>query len=388
MRILISAGELSGDEHGASLVRSLRALLPEVELFGMGGSNLRSAGLELLVDADKQASVMGFSELLGKLGAVRSAFRTLERALIERRPACLVIINYSDFNLRLARRAKQLGIPVLFYIPPQVWAWREGRIRAIRACVDRLAVIFPFEADYYRERGVEQVTYVGHPTLDSLPSRRITPDEREKLLLSAGLDPRKPVVVFFPGSRTREIAVHLPVMISGFREIRVRRPDVQALFNATSPEIAAEWHTAAAAMRGVAVVSFDSLKALQCGTAGCIKSGTSNLQAALTGLPFVMVYRASRISALLVRALVKVQAFSIVNIIRPNTVTELLQDNLNSETICREVLALLENSAVREGQLKGFREIHAALAESESRPSFHPEDNVSTRVARLVLELC
>lgn len=389
MKVLISAGELSGDEHGAPLVAALRRLSPQLEIKGMGGRNLARAGIELLVDAERAGSVMGFSELLGKISSVWQAFGTMRRALAEWKPDALVIINYSDFNLALAKRAKKLSIPVLFYIPPQVWAWRSGRVETMKKVVDKLALIFPFEKKFYQDRGVTSAVYVGHPLTESMAARKLSKAERDAFVVEElKLDPARPIALFFPGSRRKEIAVHLLPMVRGFAQLRVKRPEVQGVIGLASENYRDYIYTllrdANIDSAGISIVQTDSLKLLQTADAGIIKSGTSNLQAAYCGLPFSMLYVASAFSAFLVRRFVSLKSFSIVNILRPGTITELLQDRANPDNVAAELERLLFDQGERDKMSRAFYEIRESLSGADTLPTFADCGSPSERTARLV----
>ncbi|MCB0338829.1 MAG: hypothetical protein KDD53_04455, partial [Bdellovibrionales bacterium] len=228
-KVFISVGEHSGDLHAGSLVDALRALNPEVDIRAMGGSALRSRGVELIVDSEKSASVMGFTEVVGRLGKISAALNLVKLELKKWRPDVLVIIDFADFNLRLAKFARSIGIPVLYFIPPKVWAWRKGRIRTMQKYVDQVAVIFPFEKDYFEKAGLKRVVYVGHPFLEDFRQAQGEALSRSEFLGSIGLDPDKPLVAVLPGSRRFEVERHLPLVLDALDLIYERHPEIQAV---------------------------------------------------------------------------------------------------------------------------------------------------------------
>jgi lipid-A-disaccharide synthase len=221
LKILIVAGEASGDRHGARLAAEIQHLLPQAQFVGIGGEALAARGVKLLARAEDLA-VVGLTEVMGRLPAVIRALWEINRVLREDRAALVILIDFPDFNFLVARLAAWRGVPVMYYISPQVWAWRRGRVRTIARYVDRLAVIFPFEEEFYRRRGV-QATFVGHPLMETLPEL----PSRERLLRGWGLDPRRFTLALLPGSRGSEIERHLPVMLAAARLIRAAIPEAQ-----------------------------------------------------------------------------------------------------------------------------------------------------------------
>lgn len=388
MKIVISAGELSGDEHGAGLARALQDRIPGVALRGMGLRNLRQAGMELVVDAEKTGAVMGFTEVLAGGRRILSAWRQMKQLLADWKPDALVIINYSEFNLHLARVAKGLGIRVMFYIPPQVWAWRAGRVKKIDRYVDTVVCIYPFERAFYESKGCSKAVFVGHPFVDLFRTQKLPKSAQRQLLESHGFDPGKPVVALFPGSRRKEIHNHLEFIHRSFRLIRQQVPEMQGMLVSANASWAEEIKSKLPADSGIRVVHGDSLALLQCAAIGLIKSGTSNLQATFAGVPFFMYYTGSYLNALLVRVLVPhMKYFSIVNILRPGTVREMAKTTLVPETAANELVRLFRDVQYRETQLQGFREIVSALSTPDALPGFEQTSSASDRAALLVLEM-
>lgn len=347
--LMIIAGEASADAHGAGLVRALRRRRPDLACFGVGGPALRDAGVEIIVDAAALA-VVGITEVAVKARALADALGRVRRALARRRPGLLVLIDLPDFNLMVAATARRLGIPVLYYIGPQIWAWRPGRIRQIARRVDHMAVILPFEAPLYRRHGVP-VTFVGHPLMDAAPP--------------PGVEPKgAPRVGLLPGSRDREIERHLPEMLAAAEAVARQRPDVRwtvsiapgvdpafvhRIIAAADPTVSLE--TASGGVRDILARS----------TLVVAASGTVTLEAAVAGTPTVIVYKVSALSYRLGRALIRVPFIGLANLIAgAPVVPELIQDQVTGENIAGHVLALLQNPARR-------RAMRTALARVRQR---------------------
>ena len=228
-RMLIVTGEASGDLHGAHLVRAIKRRLPDAQISGVGGAHLKAEGVALLSSSDELA-VVGVVEVLKKLGVVWSVFRKLTRFLKEERPDLVMLVDYPDFNLRLARVAHKLGIPVVYYISPQVWAWRSSRVKLIQRVVTKMIVIFPFEQEFYRRRGVD-VEWIGHPLVESVRSSLTKAQFCER----HGLAPERPILCLLPGSRDSEVERLLPVMIAAAQHIRKQQPETQFILPVAPP---------------------------------------------------------------------------------------------------------------------------------------------------------
>jgi lipid-A-disaccharide synthase len=339
--IYISTGEASGAEHAARLVRACRELAGEADALrvtGMGGAALREAGVEAVADLSGRG-IMGFTEVLGHLPAIRRALRTVTAHLAEDPPDAVVLVDYPGFHLRLARwiRRNLPGRPVLYYIAPKAWAWKENRVRTLRATVDRLLVIFPFEEAWFAERGVPAV-YVGNPTADAVEDVPARDAARRAL----GLPPRAPVLAMLPGSRPGEVARMLPVFLEAARRLRRRHPDlVPAL--ALAPGLRAEDppfrdHRT----DDVRVVSGESRLLMRAADAVLAKSGTTTLEAALLGTPTVVAYRTGRISARIARAVVRLPDFSLPNILSgTRIVPEYIQEAATPEALAEGLGSLL-----------------------------------------------
>jgi lipid-A-disaccharide synthase len=356
-RILLSAGEASGDRLGAGLALALRERAPAVELVGMGGERMAEAGVRL-VARSADVAVVGFAEVLQRLPALLAARRALEHVLASERPDLFVPIDFPDFHLRLAARAARAGTPVVYFVSPQLWAWRRGRIRAIRRDVRRMLVLFPFEERFYEAAGVP-VTFVGHPAVDD-PPLAVAPDELRR---RAGLAADRPVVALLPGSRPSEVSRLLPVLLGAAALLSSRRPAPQFLVPIARGLDGASVKQAIAAARidGVATTS-DFPAVLSLCTAGAVTSGTASLEAALAGLPMVVVYRMAPLSYLVGRMLVRVDHIALPNLVAgERVVPELIQGACTPESVARELAALLDRPAERERQRARLSEVRARL---------------------------
>lgn len=329
--ILMLAGEPSGDLHGARVARALLRLLPEVRLVGLGGAGMAAEGVELMAGLE-QLAVMGFAEVARHL----PFFWGLERkvsALLDQGGVDLVLpIDYPGFNLRIARKARKKGIPVLYYIAPQVWAWKASRAHRLARDARKIAVILPFEEEIFRGAGGDAV-FVGHPLLEEeapLPSR-------EEFAAVAGLDPARPILALFPGSRHQEIRRHLDLFIRTGENILAARPDIQ-LALARAPSLPAE------ALTGHEIPLLEDPRALLHHAAGAlVKSGTTTLQAALAGTPFVTVYKTHPFTFFLAKRLVRVPHVALANLVAGRRVVpEVLQGGATPERLSELLLPLLD----------------------------------------------
>ena len=379
LRILISAGEASGDRLGAGLARALLRRRPDLELMGMGGHEMEEAGVRIVQPASEIA-VVGIFEVLSHLGAIRRAMRELTRCLEVQKPDLLVPIDSPEFNLRLAARAGRAGVGVVYFVSPQIWAWRPGRLTQIKRLVRRMLVLFPFESRLYQEAGVP-VTFVGHPGVERFQE---VPD-REPLLLRAGLDPARPVVALLPGSRRGEIRRLLPPMLGAARRLRRGRPELQFLVPParTLPERMLSSQVERSGLEGIRVHSGDYPQILTACAAGAVSSGTASIEAALAGLPAVVVYRVLPLTYLLARLLVRVEHAAMPNLIAGHRVIpELIQGQCNAENIAGALAGFLDDPSSADRVRRGLAEVReqlgppgafdraaeAVLAEAERRP--------------------
>lgn len=334
---MLVAGEASGDARGAELVRVLLQRSPSVELFGMGGVHLREAGMGVAYDIAKVAGV-GFWEVIGSLRRLWLAYRLMRRMLSERRPDLLILIDFPEFNMRLARVARRRGVAVLYYVSPQVWAWRRYRIRKIASRVDAMAVVFPFEADLYRSFGMRDVAFVGHPLVDAVSPGK----DRAASLRAMGLDDGKLTVAMMPGSRTKEVASLTGPMVEAAGRLAEER-DVQfILIRASTIERGDLERAAAGASATVRVADGGGYDALAAADLVWVASGTATLEAGLLQKPMVIIYRLSPLSYWLGRLLVRVDHIGMVNIIAgERVVPELIQNEVTADRIVAETRRLL-----------------------------------------------
>ncbi|MDR3089641.1 MAG: lipid-A-disaccharide synthase [Desulfobulbaceae bacterium] len=375
--IMIVAGEASGDAHGASLARAMGALAPAASFVGMGGLEMRRAGVEILFDAG-QIAVMGAVEVIAKLPTIFTALRLLRRALRERRPALLIVIDLPDFNLRLAKQAKTLGIPVLYYITPQVWAWRAGRLRTIRERADRLAVILPFEEEFFRARGLV-AHYVGHPLLDQEAPKSTPAQFRERL----GIAEDCLCIGLLPGSRLRELTSLLPIFLRAAALLRQRRPERLAiLIPVASTVTEADLDAAGLAeyrdVLDIYTVNEDRRALMAACRAVIAASGTVALELALCDTPMVVCYKVSLITYLLGKMLVHVPHFSLVNLIAEKRIApELLQREVTPENIVAHLMPLIDDGPTRQTMLAGLELARTRLG----------APGASARVASMAMEM-
>lgn len=336
-KIMISVGEASGDLHGASIATELKKIKPNIKLFGMGGKAMREAGVELSHDfAD--LDVMGFVEVIKNLPRFFRLRDELVEIMKKEKPDVLLIIDYPDFNMRLAKCAKKLGIPILSYIPPSAWAWRKGRAKSVAKLVNKIASIFPFEAEVYRAAGAD-VTFVGHPLLDIVkPS--MTKEEACQFF-AANIE--KPIVLLLPGSRKQEITGLLPIMLESAEKMLQENPDCQFFLPAAST-ISSEMLQSILNNYKVKVhlTSENIYDLMNIADTAIAASGTVTLEAAILGLPVVVVYKMSAITYFIGKLLVKIPHISLPNIVmEERMIPELLQDEVTAENVAKEARCLL-----------------------------------------------
>ncbi len=359
MRILISAGEASGEVYGAKLMEALRHEaadrgLEAPEFFGVGGETMRAAGCDLVVDAHEIA-VVGLAEVVEHLPRIYRRFRHVVREAERRKPDAAVLIDFPDFNFRLAKELHKRGIPVIYYVSPQLWAWRPSRIELVRKYVSKMLVIFPFEEKFYRERGID-AEYVGHP-LAALAAPNIS---REEFAANYGLDPAREWIALLPGSRRGEVSRILPTLLGA---AQLLGPDYVYIVPVAST-LSADWMTTFLRSYSGPPITFtrDARAMLLHARVAAVASGTSTLEAALIGTPFTMVYRVAPLTWSLGRRLVKVDRFAMVNLIAErDVVTELVQDDLTAEQVAAQLRGLLPDGVAREKMLADFREVRQKL---------------------------
>ena len=355
--IMVVAGEASGDQHAAGLVRALQRKAPHLRFFGMGGSQLREAGVELLHDA-REVSVMGITEVLPRLPRILRILRDLGRVAAERRPACAILVDIPDFNLRLARKLRALGIPVAYYISPMIWAWRRGRVHTIAKRVDRMLCILPFEVPFYRDAGVA-ARYVGSPVLESVPAPASVQEFRERL----GLSPSRPTLALLPGSRQSELRRLLPAMVQTARQLAAERPDLQIVVPVapTLERSEIEAHFAGSGLTP-SLVDGRAPEAVGASDVAVVASGTAVLEAGLMLRPMVVVYRVSWLTGLIGRLLLRVAHVALVNLLAGRRlVPELLQGDATPARILAEVRRVWSDGPERQAMVQGLSEVRGAL---------------------------
>lgn len=373
-RIMIVAGEASGDIYGADLVQKALALDSGVDFFGIGGSRMREAGVTTLVDCSELA-VMGLVEVLKHFNVISSAFLRLKKILQHDPPDLLLLIDYPGFNLRLAKVAKKAGVKVLYYISPKVWAWKAGRIKKIAATVSRMAVIFPFEVPLYEKVGVP-VRFVGHPMLD-LVNVTMTRDEAAA---SFSLDPARKIIGLFPGSRRSEIERILPAILASASLLQERFPGSQFVLPlaSTLSENDIRPHLEQAGLTPIITRGriHDLIRACD---AVISVSGTVTLEVALVGTPMVIIYRLAPLTYEVAKRVVRIKHIGLCNIVAGETVVrELIQDQANPEEIAGEIARLLTDQTYRDTMTKKLGNMRAQLGCG----------GAAENVARLALELC
>jgi lipid-A-disaccharide synthase len=351
--LFIIAGETSGDQHGAAMVRILRQDFPGLSIFGVGGEHLRAAGVETLFDVEA-LNVVGLVEVLAKIPSALLMARRLLRAARERGVRVVVLIDSPGFNLPFARWAKQAGLRVVYYVSPQIWAWRQNRVRKVARRVDKMLTLFPFEVPFYTAAGVD-AEYVGHPFLDCLPGL----PERSQAAQTLGLDAQRPVVVLLPGSRRREVERLLEPMLAALSLIRNSLPEVQGILPA-APTVSDTVQQIVSGFSGaLTVVHQQSLEALCAADFAFVASGTATLEAGLIGTPMVIVYQVNHLTAWLARRLVRVPRIGLINIVAGRQVVpELLQEAVSPCTMAAMALSVLQDPAEAQrirGELTALR---------------------------------
>jgi len=338
LRFLMVAGESSGDMYGADVALALRGRFPDCEIFGLGGQRMRQAGVELEGDI-RHTAAMGPLAALAQIGALFKVFRRLVDRIETSVPDAAILIDFPDFNLRLAKRIKAANIPIIYFISPQVWAWRASRVKQIKGLVAKMLVIFPFEEKIYKDAGVN-VEFVGHPLIETVRATKT----KEKFCLAHGLDPKKPLLAILPGSRKKEIRHILPTLCEAVDLILAAKPGTQFVLPA-APNLDRELIDGIVGNRPIKVFQGDTYNALRYARAAIVASGTATLEAALLGTPEVIVYRISAVEAwFLGRFFLKVRLFGIVNIILgEEVVPELFQNRFTAELVSQAAMNLMDD---------------------------------------------
>jgi lipid-A-disaccharide synthase len=370
---MIVAGEASGDLHGGNLIREMQRIDPDLIFYGLGGVRMKAAGVKLLADAADTA-VVGLTEVVFKLGTILQVMHRLKTSLKKERPDLVILIDYPDFNLHLARIARRLGLKVLYYISPQVWAWRKGRIDTIRKSVDHMAVILPFEEQFYREAGVS-VTFVGHPLLDEVRKKYA----RTEAMKRFGLKSEAITIGLLPGSRRSEVGRLLPEMLKACRILVDKLSPLQFILpiaGTLDPDFVRDILRQFTVP--VNVVREEIYDVISVSDVAIVASGTATLETALLEIPMVVVYKVSASSYAIGRKFIHVDHISLVNIIAEKTIVpELIQGEANPERIASEVRELI----VQGGKA---REMKAALAEIRGKLG---TPGASQRTARIACDM-
>jgi len=357
--ILIVAGEASADLHAARALEELVKLRPGIHAFGVGGPRLRAAGLEPLAPAE-DICVMGVAEVLPRLLRILGILRALARAAAERRPKAALLVDLPDFNLRLAAKLKKLGIPVVYYVSPTVWAWRKGRAKKIAKVVDRMLCILPFEPRCYEGTGV-RARFVGHPFAERPP-----PEAPGRYRAALGLEGGRTTVALVPGSRPSELKRLFAPMLEAAERIKAVHPDAQFVVPVapTLPRAALEPYLAHHRTIEVKLVDGRTEEVVGASDAAIVKSGTSTLETAIMLRPMIVVYRLSWVTYALARVLVRIAHFALVNILAGRSVVpELLQGEASHARMAAEIEKLLGDRGARDAQLAGLREVRDSLGE-------------------------
>ena len=409
VQVLISAGEASGEMYGAQLIEALRRRAAEfgsagpfdfaqgrltgasvatqaaqLEFFGAGGERMRAAGCEIVVDA-KDLAVVGITEVLSHLPKILGLYRKLIRSADEKRPALAVVIDAPAFNWRVARQMRRRGIPVVYYVCPQFWAWRQGRVKLLQKYVNKALVIFPFEENFYRDRGVD-ATFVGHPLAD-LPAPAIT---REEYAAENRLDAAKPWITLMPGSRRKEVGMNLPTILEAADRLEKDHmgggyefllPVARTLDAAFLTELIETRQ--AASLQGKIHLVAEALPALFHSHAGIVASGTATVEAAIMGTPFVMVYRVSRLTYALGKPHVKVPYFAMVNLIaEEEVVPELVQQKFTVENVVAEMNKIIPEGEPRARMMRRLAAVKARLKQGSG--GAHPSEKAAEIILKMI----
>jgi lipid-A-disaccharide synthase len=358
-KILLVAGEVSGDLHGSHLVEAIQSIDPEIQFFGVGGEGLERAGMEVLYPS-QSLSVVGITEVFFKLRAVLKALHGLKKSIDRERPDLVILIDFPDFNLRLAKIAHRRGIPILYYISPQVWAWRPKRMKLIARLVKKMIVLFPFEVPLYEAAGVD-VEWVGHPLLDIVKPTL----SKEKAFQQFGLDPNRRTVGLLPGSRIHEIERLLPPLLASARFLQEEIPDLQFVIPLASGlprTLLSPWmKNISVAVKVVEGFTYDAMNLSELLIAA---SGTVTLEGAILEKPMIIVYKVSLPSYWIARALIQVDHIGLVNLVAEKEIApELIQNDVNPQRISDEALRILRDPLLSRKVAESMREVRQKLGE-------------------------
>ncbi|MDP1758509.1 MAG: lipid-A-disaccharide synthase [Thermodesulfovibrionales bacterium] len=351
--VMIVSGESSGELYGSLLAKALKTKCPDTRIIGIGGERMKAAGVEMVAGI---ASSFGISEAISAYKAVKTTFKKAVDAIDRFSPRVVVLIDYPDFNIRLAKVAKKKGIKVLYYVSPQVWAWRKGRVKTIAEVSDRIAVILPFEENIYKDTGV-QCEFVGHPVLEEIESLR---KDKSVLRLSLGLDSERPVLALLPGSRPHELKNLLPVMLNVVKKFKAEFPAYNYQFvMPVAPNVDIEKYRDYIGRledEDVKVKKENAVNVLSVSDLGVIASGTATLQSAFLETPMVVIYKVSPFSYSIGKLIINVKYISLINVISGREVVrELLQSQANAKNILSELKEIMLNKDYREQMITQFR---------------------------------
>jgi lipid-A-disaccharide synthase len=357
--VLLIAGEVSGDMHAAGLVRAVKRRNPEVEFFGIGGDELRAAGMEIVVDA-RDMAVMGLVEVIERYGFFKQVFTELIARARGRKPDAVVLVDYPGFNLRFAEKVREMGIKVVYYICPQVWAWRRSRIRKMARIVNRLIVIFPFEPDVFKDTGLK-VDFVGHPLVEV--AKKALAEPLKDLPWNG-----EPKIALLPGSRRQEIERILPSMVSAAALLKKKNPGTGFIVASPSDEIAGSVRDVLSSHPDKAarckIVVGDTRQILRQARAAMVASGTATIETALMGCPMIVVYKMSPITYFLGRLLVKVPNIGMVNVVAGRRLCpELIQGAATPEALASAMYPLIEDTSERATMRVGLEEVRRLLGQ-------------------------
>lgn len=372
-RILIIAGEASGDMHAAKLISQVQQKNPNISFFGIGGSKMRATGAEILIDS-KQLSVLGIIEVLPRLWTIYSAFKTIKLQLQNNPPDLIILIDFSGFNLKVAKLAKKFGVKVLYYISPQVWASRAGRVEKIKKYVDQMAVIFPFEVTFYQRKHVP-VKLVRHPLLDDAHSA-YTPESARQLL---GLDPQRKTIGILPGSRSSEIKNLLPTLLATAEKLKQDNVDLQFILPLASTIKSADISPYLSGINiNIKVVEHNVYDVLRACDAVIVASGTATLQVALMNVPMAIVYRLSPITYAVGKRIVKLSCIGLCNIVAgKKIVNEYIQDEVNVKNLATEINKILHDDVYADAMKKELMLLRNKLEDKQNE----------NQIADIIIEL-
>jgi lipid-A-disaccharide synthase len=359
--ILIVAGENSGEKYGADVIREFREIRPSFSFFGIGGKRMRQEGAEIVFPVEELGAI-GIFEVVSRIPQIKKIFNRLEKEIQSRKPLCALLIDSPDFNLRLARRLKKAGIPVLYYISPTVWAWRSGRLKTIKKVIARMCLIFPFELELYEEQGIP-ATFVGHP----LKERVRTSLSRQEFFQKYSLSPEKKFIALLPGSRKTEIRNNLPVLARAIPRMKADFPAHFLLVLAESLDREYLGRFLPPHEKGLQVLDTDGYEAIAFSDLALSACGTANLEAALLGTPFIAFYRVSPLTYYPFRRLLKIKDYSIVNILAgKRIVPELIQRQFNAERLAEEAKKVLFSNAKKVEMKAEFERIGNSLGQKKA----------------------